>query len=84
MNTSSRTNGKRCGNEAGGALLLAASFLTGEKINRFPAWHSVGALFYLMAFGSLIGSSAYTYLLSKARPALATSYAYVNPVIAGG
>lgn len=67
---------------AGGALLLAASFLTGEKMNGFPAWHSVGALFYLMIFGSLIGFSAYTYLLSKARPALATSYAYVNPVIA--
>ena len=69
---------------AGGALLLAASFLTGEKMNGFPAWHSVGALFYLMVFGSLIGFSAYTYLLSKARPALATSYAYVNPVIAVG
>ena len=69
---------------AGGALLLAASFLTGEKMNGFPAWHSVGALFYLMIFGSLIGFSAYTYLLSKARPALATSYAYVNPVIAVG
>jgi len=69
---------------AGGVLLLAASFLTGEKMNGFPAWHSVGALFYLMIFGSLIGFSAYTYLLSKARPALATSYAYVNPVIAVG
>lgn len=69
---------------AGGALLLAASFLTEEKINEFPSWHSVGALFYLMVFGSLIGFSAYTYLLSKARPALATSYAYVNPVIAVG
>ncbi|MBI1810535.1 MAG: drug/metabolite exporter YedA [Nitrospirae bacterium] len=69
---------------AGGALLLAASFLTGEKMNGFPAWRSVGALFYLMIFGSLIGFSAYTYLLRKARPALATSYAYVNPVIAVG
>lgn len=69
---------------AGGILLLATSFLTGEKMNGFPAWHSVGALFYLMVFGSLIGFSAYTYLLSKARQALATSYAYVNPVIAVG
>lgn len=67
---------------AGGILLLAASFLTGEKMNGFPAWHSIGALFYLMIFGSLVGFSAYIYLLSRVRPALATSYAYVNPVIA--
>ena len=67
---------------AGGILLLTASFFTGEKMNGFPAWHSIGALFYLMIFGSLIGFSAYTYLLSRVRPALATSYAYVNPVIA--
>lgn len=69
---------------AGGILLLAASFLTGEKMNGFPAWHSIGALFYLMIFGSLVGFSAYIYLLSRVRPALATSYAYVNPVIAVG
>jgi drug/metabolite transporter (DMT)-like permease len=69
---------------AGGVLLLAISFFTGERLDRFPAWHAIGALFYLIVFGSLIGFSAYTYLLSKARPALATSYAYVNPVIAVG
>jgi drug/metabolite transporter (DMT)-like permease len=32
--------------------------------------------------GSLVGFTAYTYLLKQVRPALATSYAYVNPVIA--
>ena len=69
---------------AGGMLLLAISVITGERIDRFPAWHAIGALLYLIVFGSLIGFSAYTYLLSKARPALATSYAYVNPVIAVG
>jgi drug/metabolite transporter (DMT)-like permease len=69
---------------AGGVLLLAISFFTGERLDRFPAWHAIGALFYLIVFGSLIGFSAYTYLLSKARPALATSYAYVNPIIAVG
>ena len=69
---------------AGGMLLLAISVLTGERIDRFPAWHAIGALLYLIVFGSLIGFSAYTYLLRKARPALATSYAYVNPVIAVG
>lgn len=69
---------------AGGMLLFAISAITGERIDRFPAWHAIGALLYLIVFGSLIGFSAYTYLLSKARPALATSYAYVNPVIAVG
>jgi drug/metabolite transporter (DMT)-like permease len=69
---------------AGGLLLLAISVFTGERIDKFPAWHAIGALLYLIVFGSLIGFSAYTYLLRKARPALATSYAYVNPVIAVG
>jgi drug/metabolite transporter (DMT)-like permease len=69
---------------AGGVLLLAISVLTGERTVRFPAWHAIGALIYLIVFGSLIAFSAYTYLLRKARPALATSYAYVNPVIAVG
>jgi drug/metabolite transporter (DMT)-like permease len=69
---------------AGGLLLLAISVLSGERIDRFPVWYAIGALFYLIVFGSLIGFSAYTYLLRKARPALATSYAYVNPVIAVG
>jgi drug/metabolite transporter (DMT)-like permease len=69
---------------AGGLLLLIISVLTGERLDRFPVWHAIGALFYLIVFGSLIAFSAYTYLLSKARPALATSYAYVNPVIAVG
>jgi drug/metabolite transporter (DMT)-like permease len=45
---------------------------------------SVGAIAYLVAFGSLIGFSSYAYLLRRVRPALATSYAYVNPVVAVG
>jgi len=32
--------------------------------------------------GSLIGFTAYIYLLGRVRPALATSYAYVNPALA--
>jgi len=67
---------------AGGALLLIASIFVGERIEMFPAWRPIGAMFYLAVFGSLIGYSAYTYLLANVRPALATSYAYVNPVIA--
>ncbi len=37
---------------------------------------------YLAVFGSRITFSAYLYVLKHARPALATSYAYVNPPVA--
>jgi drug/metabolite transporter (DMT)-like permease len=67
---------------SGGALLLIISLFAGENIGRAPSWESVGAVLYLAVFGSLIGFSAYNYLLGKVRPALAASYAYVNPVIA--
>ena len=40
------------------------------------------ALAYLLVFGSIFGFSAYIYLLHHVRPALATSYAYVNPPVA--
>ena len=40
------------------------------------------ALAYLFVFGSLIGFTAYAWLLRNARPVVATSYAYVNPVLA--
>ena len=33
-------------------------------------------------FGSWLGFSAYVYLLHHTRPALAASYAYVNPPVA--
>lgn len=45
-------------------------------------WVSVSALLYLAVFGSVIGLSAYAYALHHTRPALATSYAYVNPPVA--
>jgi drug/metabolite transporter (DMT)-like permease len=44
----------------------------------------IGALAYLAIFGSLAGFSAYSYLLHHTRTVVATSYAYVNPVIAVG
>jgi len=39
---------------------------------------------YLIVGGSLVGFTAYGYLLRNTRPALATSYAYVNPLVAVG
>ncbi|TAL27351.1 MAG: drug/metabolite exporter YedA [Nitrospirae bacterium] len=66
----------------GGILVLMAGLLTGEKIVAMPSLRSIAAVLYLAVFGSLVGFTAYMYLLNRVRPALATSYAYVNPVIA--
>ncbi|NVJ13266.1 drug/metabolite exporter YedA [Myxococcus sp. AM010] len=66
----------------GGAVMLGFSLLMGERLTAMPTPKAVLAFFYLVVFGSLVGYSAYGYLLRNARPALATSYAYVNPVLA--
>jgi drug/metabolite transporter (DMT)-like permease len=66
----------------GSIALLAAGFLGGEQLPAHPALHATLAAAYLVLFGSLIAFSAYLYVLKHARPALATSYAYVNPPIA--
>ncbi|WKB53140.1 drug/metabolite exporter YedA [Eleftheria terrae] len=66
----------------GGAVLLALSLATGET----PAWPpqpvSAAAWAYLVVFGSLIAFNAYMVLLSRASAALASSYTFVNPVLA--
>ncbi len=66
----------------GGALFLVISFLLGERLTALPSPRALSAFFYLVLFGSLVAFSAYGYLLRNARPALATSYAYVNPMVA--
>ena len=68
---------------AGGAILFLLSLLVGEKWPQ-PTAASIGALAYLVLFGSIIAFSAYGYLLRQVRPTLATSYAYVNPIVAVG
>jgi drug/metabolite transporter (DMT)-like permease len=66
----------------GGSASLLFSFLLGEEIPSSLPWESLLGLTYLICFGSIIGFNAYTYLLHHARPALATSYAYVSPIVA--
>jgi len=66
----------------GGAVLFVGALLFGERYPAMPAMSSTLALGYLAVAGSLIGFSAYLYLLNTVRPALATSYAYVNPPVA--
>lgn len=67
---------------AGGAVFMLISLVLGEHFKSAPSVASTSALVYLIIFGSLVAFSAYLYLLKNVRPALATSYAYVNPVVA--
>ena len=62
--------------------LLLFGFFSGERMPAHPSLHATLALIYLAVFGSTIAFTAYLYVLKHARPALATSYAYVNPPVA--
>ncbi len=70
---------------SGGFLLLLLAVATGDpmRLNLAAAsWTSIGAFFYLLVFGSLVGFTAYSWLLNNVAPARAATYAYVNPVVA--
>ena len=70
---------------AGGAWLLLFGLATGEGARLHlgaVSGRSLLAVGYLVVFGSLIGYTAYIWLVGHVAPALATTYAYVNPVIA--
>lgn len=67
---------------AGGVGLAVLGFATGEQITSVPGPGPLFALAYLIVFGSIIAFTAYSYLLQRVRPSLATSYAYVNPAVA--
>jgi drug/metabolite transporter (DMT)-like permease len=67
---------------AGGALLAVVSGLGGELDDaRFTA-DALSAIGYMVVVGSLIGFSAYVWLLKVAPASTVSTYAYVNPVIA--
>ena len=69
----------------GGSFLVIAGCLHGEVGHLNLAQASAQswlALAYLAVFGSLVGFSAYVFLLGETTPARATTYAYVNPVVA--
>jgi drug/metabolite transporter (DMT)-like permease len=69
---------------AGGVMLFIVGFATGEHMTSMPGPRPLAAMAYLIIGGSLVAFSAYGYLLRHVRPALATSYAYVNPLVAVG
>jgi drug/metabolite transporter (DMT)-like permease len=66
----------------GGVVLLALSWLTGEAPHWPPRADALAAWAYLVVFGSLIAFNAYMVLLQRASAGLASSYTFVNPVIA--
>ncbi|HEY0972609.1 MAG TPA: EamA family transporter [Gemmatimonadales bacterium] len=70
---------------AGGALLTLLGLTTGEgsgvELAAFSTT-SLAALGYLITFGSLIGFSAYVWLLRVEPTSRVATYAYVNPVVA--
>jgi drug/metabolite transporter (DMT)-like permease len=69
----------------GGASLLVVGFLAGEPSRialanvSTKSWVSLA---YLVVFGSLVAFSCYAWLLRVTTPALVSTYAYVNPVVA--
>ena len=69
----------------GGTSLVVMAALHGERLDvatvPLSAWLALG---YLVVFGSIVAYTAFVYLINHSRPALATSYAYVNPVVAVG
>jgi drug/metabolite transporter (DMT)-like permease len=72
--------------------MLIGGVLLGIEATLFGEWrqfdiHAVaaaswGGFFWLVVFGSLIAYSAYLYTMRVASTALASTYAYVNPVVA--
>jgi drug/metabolite transporter (DMT)-like permease len=70
---------------AGGLALMLASAASGEWARADPGaltLRGLVSLLYLIVFGSIVGFSAYKWLLGRVRPALAGTYAFVNPVVA--
>ncbi|MDA2978071.1 MAG: EamA family transporter [Actinomycetota bacterium] len=70
----------------GGLALIIASFFNGERFKvelitqMSPT--SKWAWIYLVLIGSIVGYGAYIWLLNNTSLSLASTYAYVNPVIA--
>ena len=69
----------------GGFVLLVVSLFT-EPVTPWsildaPA-KAIGAMTYLVIFGSIIGFSSYAWLARNAPPQLLATYAFVNPVVA--
>jgi drug/metabolite transporter (DMT)-like permease len=65
---------------AGGVVMLIPSLFTVHHFS--PSAGSIGGWIYLVTFGSVVGYTAYVWLLANAPIGLVATYAYVNPVVA--
>ena len=70
---------------SGGAQLFVLTALTGEftgfRVQAVSA-HAWFALVYLIIAGSIVGFTAYVWLLHYESPTKVGTYAYVNPLVA--
>lgn len=66
----------------GGLAMLLVSRARGEAVPTGVSTTAVVAVVYLALVGSVLAFTAYTHLLRETPPAVATSYAYVNPLVA--
>lgn len=65
-----------------GGVLTALSLLTQEAMTGPVTFSAVAAWLYLVFAGSLVGMTAYTWLLRHSTPGLVATHTYVNPVVA--
>ena len=67
----------------GGSALVGIGLVLGEHLSvSAVSPRSAWALLYLILVGAVVGYSAYVWLLKVTTPARASTYAYVNPVVA--
>ena len=65
---------------AGGLVMLPISLFTVHDFS--PSTASILGWIYLVTFGSIVGYTAYVWLLANAPLGMVSTYAYVNPVVA--
>jgi drug/metabolite transporter (DMT)-like permease len=65
---------------AGGFVMLPMGALTVHGLS--PSGGSIAGWIYLVLFGSVIGYTAYVWLLANASLGMVSTYAYVNPIVA--
>ena len=66
-----------------GALTLVVGVAAGERVELDEiSFGGIAALAYLVVPGSLLAYTAFVWLLQNASVSTATSYAYINPVVA--
>ncbi len=69
----------------GGALLFLLALITREPMDFDPASvsaRSIAGFIYLTTIGSLVGFTAFIWLIQHQPPSRVSTYAYVNPVVA--